>query len=331
MHCPCCSCPSPMMTEPPSPKASKVPIKQLPDDFKKKHTRSQSTMTDPAPINNHQTCPGTEKEVRDQLYITDNKSVYEWASKKTFIFRIFKLVYWAYRWSYDAFGLSPTWHSVMYVDDIVKDNKLIHVTDTLVLHIDTFSSFEKLIPFICGPFTRLTIHGGDIKLDQLKRLIRDTVRKVEITAQIELKRDEYDDAVRLITQHVRGFGYVFNLKSTPQLITKVKPVVESNRYFHAQNPSSDNCNVIHWTTHWLDMFMRGCQIGLPFFVAHWIAVTCNCKNTRQDSQLVQMPNHPNTLDSPCECDDSTAVFLFSTLFSFIVCFVPGRALGSKPD
>uniref|UniRef100_A0A7E4W9D0 Band_3_cyto domain-containing protein n=1 Tax=Panagrellus redivivus TaxID=6233 RepID=A0A7E4W9D0_PANRE len=128
----------------------------------------------------------------------------------------------------------------MYVDDIVKDNKLIHVTDTLVLHIDTISSFEKLIPFICGPFTRLTIHGGDIKLDQLKRLMRDTVRKVEITAQIELKRDEYDDAVRLITQHVRGVGYVFNLESTPQLITKVKPAVESD--FHAQDPRPDNCN-----------------------------------------------------------------------------------------
>uniref|UniRef100_A0A7E4ZYT9 CRAL-TRIO domain-containing protein n=1 Tax=Panagrellus redivivus TaxID=6233 RepID=A0A7E4ZYT9_PANRE len=180
----------------------------------------------------------------DQLYITDNETVFKWASKKVFLFRIFKYLYWLVRWKFDLTSFKPTWHAVLYVDDIAEMGRPIWVTDTLVLHCQSIEAFEKLIPYICGPYTRLMIHGDSISLDQLKRLMKATVRKAEITAEIELKSDEYADAVQMVMQHVRGYRYNFNLDSTPKLITEVKSAAECDRYLRALSQEK-NLNVVH--------------------------------------------------------------------------------------
>uniref|UniRef100_A0A7E4UT55 KRR-R motif-containing protein 1 n=1 Tax=Panagrellus redivivus TaxID=6233 RepID=A0A7E4UT55_PANRE len=192
--------------------------------------------------------------VYDKLYITDDETVYQWASKKLLLFRIFKLVYWLFRWFFDYNSFSPIWHSVLYVDDIVKQNRPIFVKDALIVHCQSIETFEKLIPYISGTYTRLMVHGGDINLDQLKRLLLPSVRKVEVTAYILLlESDEYDDAVQLVMRHVRGFRYAFKLESTWTLKSDVKAAVKDDRYL-ATN-WRDRCHVIHWTRDWLNYFI----------------------------------------------------------------------------
>uniref|UniRef100_A0A7E4V650 Bestrophin homolog n=1 Tax=Panagrellus redivivus TaxID=6233 RepID=A0A7E4V650_PANRE len=223
------------------------------------------------PINDlhnvRQACPQVEEsrslepEKRDQLYITDDETVSKWASKKVFVFRTFKILYWLVRWLFDGSSFSPTWHSVLSVDEVIKMGRPICVSDTLVLHCQSIEAFEKVIPYICGPYTRLMIHGGSISLDQLKRLMKDTVRKVEITANIQLRYSEYNDAVQLIMQHVRETRDNFNLESSPQLITEVKSAIEGDRYLRlfAFENEPNKCNVVHWKMEWI--------VGFQLFLA----------------------------------------------------------------
>uniref|UniRef100_A0A7E4ZTE1 PGG domain-containing protein n=1 Tax=Panagrellus redivivus TaxID=6233 RepID=A0A7E4ZTE1_PANRE len=192
-------------------------------------------------------------DVFDQLYITDDEAVYYWATNKVYWFQTLKYLYWLIRWMLDGASFKPTWHSVLTVEQIVKEKQLIYVSDTLVVNCQSIEAFEELIPFLMGSYTRLMIHGGSISLGQLRRLMKDTVRKVEITAKIELKSDEYGNAVQLIMRHVHKTGDNFHLMSTPQLITKVKSAVkgyEDLRLF-ASDDEPKKCNVVHWKMEWI--------------------------------------------------------------------------------
>uniref|UniRef100_A0A7E4VZF0 F-box domain-containing protein n=1 Tax=Panagrellus redivivus TaxID=6233 RepID=A0A7E4VZF0_PANRE len=239
------------MINPPAMETDKIPINQLPYGFKKR-------VADLTPINAlhklRQTCPELDKlcssrlEVHDKLYITDSEIVHQWATKRLFIYRIYKWLFWLFRWSFDCRSFNPTWHSVLYVDDIVKNNRPIFIFDTLVVHCQSIETFEKMIPFICGKFTRLMIHGHVIKLDQLKRLLLGNVRKVEITAKIELESDEFDDAVQLILGSVRDKWFNFNLLSTPQLIARVQNACANHETLMVKFAEADRCNVQHRKT-----------------------------------------------------------------------------------
>uniref|UniRef100_A0A7E4ZR55 Recep_L_domain domain-containing protein n=1 Tax=Panagrellus redivivus TaxID=6233 RepID=A0A7E4ZR55_PANRE len=246
--------------EPAPMEASNAPLKRLP-----------KRVASLAPINDlqiaRQPCPELEEicsprpEIHDKVYITDDETVYQWATKKLFLFRIFKLLYWMFRWLFDGNSFSPTWYSVLRVDDIVKKERPIFIKDTLVLNCQSIESFERLIPHICGDFSRLMIHGGDINLNQLKRLLLPSVRKVVITANIRLLPHEYDEAVRLIMGHVRGFRYNFKLESTPELITAVKAAVGNTRYLGAKTSSDpEGINVMHWTRDWLTLVLVTLQM-----------------------------------------------------------------------
>uniref|UniRef100_A0A7E4VE92 Recep_L_domain domain-containing protein n=1 Tax=Panagrellus redivivus TaxID=6233 RepID=A0A7E4VE92_PANRE len=190
--------------------------------------------------------PGKSPPEYDQLYITDDKAAYSSAKQKAWWFRTLKHLCWSIRWLLDGTSCRPIWHYVLYVDEIVKKERPIYVTDTLVLHCQSIDAFDKLIPYICGPYTRLLILGGSIRLNQLKQLKKDTVRNVKITAKIELESDGYDAAAQLIIQHVRGFRYNFDFESTHQLITEVKSAAENK---HVCMPDSNikpkECNVVH--------------------------------------------------------------------------------------
>uniref|UniRef100_A0A7E4V415 Uncharacterized protein n=1 Tax=Panagrellus redivivus TaxID=6233 RepID=A0A7E4V415_PANRE len=190
------------------------------------------------------------------LYITDSEIVHQWATKKLFVYRIFKFVFWLFRWLFDGSSFNPTWHSVLYVDDIVKNRRPIFIKDTLVVHCHSIKAFEKLIPFICGPFTRLTIHGHEIKLNQLKRLLLDNVKKVKITARIKLRSDEYDDAVQLILGQVRDKWFNFHLLSTPQLMTRVRTACINHETLIVGPSQFTSCNVQHRKTP-LDVYFFG--------------------------------------------------------------------------
>uniref|UniRef100_A0A7E4V5Y0 F-box domain-containing protein n=1 Tax=Panagrellus redivivus TaxID=6233 RepID=A0A7E4V5Y0_PANRE len=186
-----------------------VPFQNLPYNFKNR-LANLSSVKDVQ--NLRKTCPEFNKLCShrpkwfDQVYITDNETVYKWASRRRIVFQIFKWIYIIFRFGTDnTYSFRPTWQSVLHFDDVLNNNKPIFVTDTLVLHCQSIEAYEKLIPYICGPFTRLTIHGGSIRLHQLERLMGKNVNLVEITANLDIEPDEYDDFVELVKQHINGW------------------------------------------------------------------------------------------------------------------------------
>uniref|UniRef100_A0A7E4ZYI4 F-box domain-containing protein n=1 Tax=Panagrellus redivivus TaxID=6233 RepID=A0A7E4ZYI4_PANRE len=318
----------------------RITLAQLPYGFKRRLT-SLAPVDD---LNNiRQTCVECHEfcsprpEVRDQLYITDDETIHEWASKKVFVFSILRIVYWMLRWLFDGASVRPTWHSVLSVDEVIKMGRPICVTDTLVLHCRSIASFRKLIPHICGPYARLTIHGGRIRLNQLKRLMKGTVRKVEITAYIRFPPHKFDDAVQLILQHVCGYRYNFNLDSTPELITEVKAAVENNRYLHVKDNRVYRCNVIHKTMYIVDSCISICShvclmLHMVVSLSGFIDKLGDKKQSSHAKTEVQQPISDDVtkflywiLHGMAYC------FLFSVIFLIIIVCVLLRTLKSKPD
>uniref|UniRef100_A0A7E4V445 Uncharacterized protein n=1 Tax=Panagrellus redivivus TaxID=6233 RepID=A0A7E4V445_PANRE len=318
--------------------SDQIPWAQLPYGFKRRVT-ALAPVDD---LNNiRQTCfeyndfCNPRPEVRDQLYITDDETIHEWAVGKVFVFSIFRFIYWLWRWIFDGFSFRPTWHSVLYVDNIVKKGRPIFVTDTLVLHCRSVASFERLIPYICGPYTRLMIHGGSISLDQLRRLMKGTLRKVEITAEIELEFDEYDDAVQLIIQHVRGFRYNFNLDSTPHLIVQVEAALENIHYVAIKTfYNSFRCNVIHWKMALLGSCAFGIHGGWTFSTL--LEPIIKVLVVEKEAPPANTEDTWPLIDDAIEClmwflyAIEDYVF-FAMIFMFISVLALSHTLKSKPD
>uniref|UniRef100_A0A7E4VID8 Motile sperm domain-containing protein 1 n=1 Tax=Panagrellus redivivus TaxID=6233 RepID=A0A7E4VID8_PANRE len=146
--------------------------------------------------------------VHDCVFITNNANVYQWASNETFIFRLFKFLHQFYIFSFifDGFGdINPIWQSVLHVDDILDKKQQIYVKDTLVLHCDSTDAYENVIPFICGPYFRLVLHGN-VNVNQVKRLISPNVKKVRINAKMELLEKDYDDFAKFVMKQTSSYS-----------------------------------------------------------------------------------------------------------------------------
>uniref|UniRef100_A0A7E4VUT6 Uncharacterized protein n=1 Tax=Panagrellus redivivus TaxID=6233 RepID=A0A7E4VUT6_PANRE len=257
--------------------SNQIPLAELPYGFKRRLT-SLAPVDD---LNNiRQTCVECHEfcnprpEVRDQLYITDDETVHEWASKKTL-------------WSCIA--------------------------------------------------VQLHLLRGSISLDQLRRLMKGTLRKVEITAEIELEFNEYADAVQVIVQHVRGYRYNFNLDSTPELITEVKDAVENNRYLHVKDNGRYHCTVIHKTMYIVESCISICSyleimISASRLMADgFIALMGGKKQSSPAKTEVQLPMSDSTEFVIGILNVMGFCFLFATIFLFIIAFALRPTLKSKPD
>uniref|UniRef100_A0A7E4VWU7 Neur_chan_LBD domain-containing protein n=1 Tax=Panagrellus redivivus TaxID=6233 RepID=A0A7E4VWU7_PANRE len=147
----------------------------------------------------------------DQVYITDNHIVYHWAKTDTFLFRI-----WRYFHQFEItrkandgdHTLKPAWTSVLLIDEIIDNDKKIYVDDTIILHCQ-IESYEKVLPYIFGPYTRLVLHGN-ITWNQVQRLIHPGVVQIRINARIHMQPAEYDDFVELATGHIRSNWHSFS-------------------------------------------------------------------------------------------------------------------------
>uniref|UniRef100_A0A7E4ZWR1 F-box domain-containing protein n=1 Tax=Panagrellus redivivus TaxID=6233 RepID=A0A7E4ZWR1_PANRE len=164
--------------------------------------------------------------VYDQVFITDNDNIALWASKETFLFRLFHTLhrFAVLRIIIDAFfEINPTWQVVLCVDAIIDKKLPIYVRDTVVLHCNSTNSYEQIIPFICGPYTRLTLHGN-LTVDQVKQLVNSSVKKVRINARMEVPKNSYDDFTEFVANQVCVFNPCFticNENLTPELIEKL--------------------------------------------------------------------------------------------------------------
>uniref|UniRef100_A0A7E4WAI3 BTB domain-containing protein n=1 Tax=Panagrellus redivivus TaxID=6233 RepID=A0A7E4WAI3_PANRE len=94
-----------------------------------------------------------------------------------------------------------TWDSVVFVDTTSENQKPIIVTDTLSIYCKNAQDYEKVIPYISGTYSRLSIRGGFITLDQVKRLIHPDVKQVHLLAEVCVRSlNDDDNLIQYLTQ-----------------------------------------------------------------------------------------------------------------------------------
>uniref|UniRef100_A0A7E4W7F0 Short transient receptor potential channel 5 n=1 Tax=Panagrellus redivivus TaxID=6233 RepID=A0A7E4W7F0_PANRE len=152
-------------------------------------------------------------KVFDQVFITNSDDVRRWASKDTFFFRVFKFLYQygILRVIFDGYGgVNPMWQAVLLVDDVIDKKREICIEDTLVLHCDSPDAYDKIIPYIYGPYTRLVLHGC-ITVDQVKQLVNKNVQNVRISAKIEMTERDYDGFAKFMVTQPYGLNPCFTI------------------------------------------------------------------------------------------------------------------------
>uniref|UniRef100_A0A7E4V8I9 F-box domain-containing protein n=1 Tax=Panagrellus redivivus TaxID=6233 RepID=A0A7E4V8I9_PANRE len=200
------------------PESGIIPLEKLPYGFRSRII--DLSMTAKIRHNFIRACSTIERfepywDDHDQVFITDNHVVCKRAMKDTFFFRVCKCLdqftYW--RNTKDGqYTIFPVWKSVLLVDEILDRDKDIFVHDTLILNCQ-IQGYEKVIPRIVGPYTRLVVDGR-IRWDQLKRLIHRGVKQVRVSGRIVVEPLDYDDFVGFIIRHCRGIDSIFSFGSS---------------------------------------------------------------------------------------------------------------------
>uniref|UniRef100_A0A7E4ZX14 7TM_GPCR_Srx domain-containing protein n=1 Tax=Panagrellus redivivus TaxID=6233 RepID=A0A7E4ZX14_PANRE len=128
-------------------------------------------------------------------------------------------------------------------------DKKIYVDDTLILHCQ-IAGYQKLIPYIFGPYKRLVLHGR-ITWSQAKQLIHDGVEQVRINAIIQMEPMDYDDFVDFVIRHCRGSEYKFSFLNKRyynfQLMTKLYNAYRNHETYCVLNNGYDSStfHVVH--------------------------------------------------------------------------------------
>uniref|UniRef100_A0A7E4ZUU6 Glycosyltransferase family 92 protein n=1 Tax=Panagrellus redivivus TaxID=6233 RepID=A0A7E4ZUU6_PANRE len=153
--------------------------------------------------------PSNCLDVYDQVFITDNDEIYQWASKDTYMFKLFKFIYKLRFLNFFLNGIvtvNPCWHSVLWVDEVVYKNVPIEITDTLILHCKSIDTYSKVIPRIRESYNRLVLHGHT-SWQQIQQLYHPGVKQIRINATFEITKTEYDEFVNFVIKHCRGINY----------------------------------------------------------------------------------------------------------------------------
>uniref|UniRef100_A0A7E4VVY3 Permease n=1 Tax=Panagrellus redivivus TaxID=6233 RepID=A0A7E4VVY3_PANRE len=164
--------------------------------------------------------------------------------------------------------------NVLYID---KNKTKIYVNDTVVVYCANSDSYDKFIPYISGPYTKISIRGK-VRWDQVKRLIHPNVKEVQILAKMELRPEEFDEFAVFVAQHLRGWQYKFSftyyMGYTLTLSNKVKAAcrhIKTHDFFHF----NFLCGLVDWRMWWFQIMLMpiiiGIIIGIPAGVS-WILI-----------------------------------------------------------
>uniref|UniRef100_A0A7E4W487 Peptidase_M1 domain-containing protein n=1 Tax=Panagrellus redivivus TaxID=6233 RepID=A0A7E4W487_PANRE len=209
------------------PESQKIPLSKLPYAFRKR-----LIALSPLRIVNELSnlCPNIkvsqlfQHQAYDHVFITNNDKVYKWASTDTVLFSIFKILHQFafFRFFLDGMNhTNPMWESVVHVRDIRRTKCCIYAEETLVLHFSSPNTYDYVIPYICGPYTRLILHGN-IRGDQVLRLIHPGVKRVRINATIQMPMQQYGHFAEYIASKFQGFNSSFVLFNTPTVTNQLK-------------------------------------------------------------------------------------------------------------
>uniref|UniRef100_A0A7E4W533 ULP_PROTEASE domain-containing protein n=1 Tax=Panagrellus redivivus TaxID=6233 RepID=A0A7E4W533_PANRE len=153
-----------------------------------------------------QCLPSISRNTFDQVYITDNDEMYQWASKDTYMFSLFKFLqkFKCLQFFLDGMvTINPCWLSVLKLDEVLNKNEPIEITDTLILHCASIETYSKVIPLIRGPYNRLILHGHTT-WDQIKQLYHPGVKQFRINATFEMTPNQHDEFIKFVKNHCRG-------------------------------------------------------------------------------------------------------------------------------
>uniref|UniRef100_A0A7E4V4D0 PIN_9 domain-containing protein n=1 Tax=Panagrellus redivivus TaxID=6233 RepID=A0A7E4V4D0_PANRE len=109
--------------------------------------------------------------------------------------------------------MMPFWDTSLHVKDIIENKKPIYVADTLIIDCQTIGSYEKILPFICGTYSRVFIRGK-LSWKQVERLIHPNVIKAEVDANIVFYKKEHDNVVKFCMERMSRFNQQMHLKNT---------------------------------------------------------------------------------------------------------------------
>uniref|UniRef100_A0A7E4VXE7 Recep_L_domain domain-containing protein n=1 Tax=Panagrellus redivivus TaxID=6233 RepID=A0A7E4VXE7_PANRE len=181
-----------------------LPSRNLPYGFK-------SRLIELAPLNDafkvSIACPEVKtlrqrrRRFYNHIYVTDDKRIRNIAMKESCENLDFQ---WLRYLADGPFTIDPTWQTVLLVDDIVCKNRPLYVNDTLVLDLKLVESYDRLVPLIVGPYSRLVLYGH-FTWDQIKNLIHDNVKQVRIMNKIEVYQRDYNEVVKFMNSFGRGF------------------------------------------------------------------------------------------------------------------------------
>uniref|UniRef100_A0A7E4ZYG9 FTH domain-containing protein n=1 Tax=Panagrellus redivivus TaxID=6233 RepID=A0A7E4ZYG9_PANRE len=132
----------------------------------------------------------------NSVCITDNYYAYDPANKAVSEEREFDCI------QYFVDGpltISPTWQSVLLVNDIL--DKPLFISDTLILHLNS-KSYNNFKSLIFGSYSQLVLYGR-FTWDEVKILIHDKVKQVRIMNVIEVEPKEYDEVVNFVLRFSR--------------------------------------------------------------------------------------------------------------------------------
>uniref|UniRef100_A0A7E4VUV7 FBA_2 domain-containing protein n=1 Tax=Panagrellus redivivus TaxID=6233 RepID=A0A7E4VUV7_PANRE len=132
------------------------------------------------------------------LFIADNHYTYSSASKAVSEEREYDYIQY---FKDGPLTFSPTWQSVLLMDDILDKRKPLFISDTLVLHLKC-KGFSQSKSLIFGSYSQLILYGW-FSWDQIKVLIHDKVKQVRIMNNIEVEPNEYDDVVNFVLRFSR--------------------------------------------------------------------------------------------------------------------------------
>uniref|UniRef100_A0A7E4VHY5 Receptor L-domain domain-containing protein n=1 Tax=Panagrellus redivivus TaxID=6233 RepID=A0A7E4VHY5_PANRE len=191
----------------------------------------------------------------NQIFITDDKEVLDAAIKERDADGCFFNVYQNYsciKFICDGpLTIHPTWEDVLVVNDIIDKNKPLYINDTLILDVSSNGNYDRIVPLINGPYSRLILYG-DFTWTQVKRLIHDNVKQIRIMGTVAVNESDNVDVVKFVHRFSRGLEYKFSFDDecfSPSLVNQLNKACRNRKTVDLVNHLSGITHVVY----------KGCQ------------------------------------------------------------------------
>uniref|UniRef100_A0A7E4ZXR3 F-box domain-containing protein n=1 Tax=Panagrellus redivivus TaxID=6233 RepID=A0A7E4ZXR3_PANRE len=138
----------------------------------------------------------------DEVQINDRHNVEQEISTKSLFFRLTTAVLRFFIIFNYIFALDISIDQ-LHVDEIIERKQHIYVEKALVINCNSVTSYEKVIPYISGPYTHVVLNGN-VTWKQVKRLVHPNVKKTDIKATIHISSAQsYANFAKFVMRQLR--------------------------------------------------------------------------------------------------------------------------------